>query len=138
MAQNIIRAFTPSGWRTKAKIFILDSALLYEYPYDIMLNMGPENLILRSVVDELQLSTHPLPDGEKTVSWPSAETLVISESVQPKWRFDQDAKWFQKFQFGIVEALPSNVSMILGDEALGEMELYRVNRDTWFLRKSAG
>ena len=95
-----------------------------------MLDTGFEiNLTLRSVVDELQLPIHPFPDAE--VNYNGSGALAISESVQPTWRLAAKSKWYREFRFGIVEALPSNVSMIIGHEATAGLGFFRANPEIW-------
>ena len=99
--------------------------------YQALFDSGTSvNFIVHWVAEELNLQTQPLhSDDVKAYGLIGGQEYLVSCSVQPTWRLHCGRRRYQEFRFFVVEALPNDLHLVVGDVASKEMGIHlRANK----------
>ena len=119
--------FTRDQW-----ILFRNSSRHFDQPRRALFDSGAgTNFILRSLVDEMGLGIHPLPDGGNTYHCFDKMQFDVSDYVIPNWRLHQGQIWHQKYQFDVVEYMPDGIESLVGYDTSNDIGVkFRVKNGT--------
>ena len=80
-----------------------------------------ENLIVRTVVDQLRLRAQVIPPNETSIHSFNRQEFRATHFVTPNWRLKQGQKRHDKYRFIVVESLPADLEMVVGYTTYSEM-----------------